>query len=377
MSKRYNGGFLSAVWTPLATHGDSNYLYLWSYNNNGRLGDNTALPRSSPVQIGTTTWSNIAAARFHSIALKTDGTMWAWGYNDAGQVGDNTVIHRSSPVQVGSLTTWSQIAGGSHSLAIKTDGTLWGWGDNAYGDIGDNTSIHRSSPVQIGALTNWSKVAAGRFHSIALKTDGTLWTWGDSTYGALGGGGASTAYKSSPTQVGALTTWSSIADGQHHTIAIKTDGTLWTWGRNSFGQLGDNTGGAAITKFTPGQVGALTTWSQIAGGQSQTYAIKTDGTLWSWGDNGSYQLGDGTQTQRSSPVQVGALTNWSKIASSSNTVLAIKTDGTMWAWGSGANGDYGDNTTTPKSSPIQVGSLTWSLVAGGDDHCMALSAVPF
>ena len=210
MSKRYNGGFISAVWTPLAPHGDANYLWLWGQNSYGQLGDSTIVDKSSPVQIGAlTTWSKIAAGSNHSMAIKTDGTMWLWGMNNNyGHLGDETRTNKSSPIQIGALTTWSLIAGGGyHSMAIKTDGTMWLWGRNTYGQLGDNTTVFRSSPVQIGALTTWSQISGGIQHSMALKTDGTLWIWGYNNKGQMGDS-TFTIDKSSPIQVGALTTWS-------------------------------------------------------------------------------------------------------------------------------------------------------------------------
>jgi len=352
-------------------------LWIWGRNNNGQLGDNTIADKSSPVQVGAVIygWSQIGAAS-HSMVIRSDGTLWAMGNNGNGGLGDNTVINRSSPVQVGSLTTWSSLftssggGGNNTSLALKTDGTMWAWGQNTFGHVGDNTLIDRSSPVQIGALTTWSKTASGGAHSMAIKTNGTLWTWGENAMGKLGDN-TSSINRSSPVQIGALTTWSQIAGGSTHSMALKTDGTIWTWGRNSFGQLGDSTG--YVNKSSPVQVGSLTTWSQINTGGLHNIAIKTDGTLWTWGQNTKGQLGDNTVIHRSSPVQVGALTTWSKIAGGEGHSLAIKTDGTLWSFGYNQMGQLGDSSVVYKrSSPVQVGSLTtWSKISGGQNHTVA------
>ena len=168
------------------------------------------------MQIGAlTNWAQVSAGYNTSLAVKTDGTLWAWGRNNSGQLGDNTLITKSSPVQIGALTNWAQVSGGGtpsvgYSLAVKTDGTLWAWGANnrfgqPYGTLGDGTIIDKSSPVQIGALTNWAQVSAGSTNSLAVKTDGTLWAWGLSGFGELGDG--TTIGKSSPVQIGALTGW--------------------------------------------------------------------------------------------------------------------------------------------------------------------------
>ena len=350
-------------------------LWAWGRNNYGQIGDNTVILRSSPVQIGAlTTWSEIASIDYITVATKTDGTLWTWGDNTYGQVGDNTVIKRSSPVQVGLLTTWSKLFAcfGSINAAIKTDGNLSTWGSNANGGLGDGTGISRSSPVQIGTAqtetTNWSKAAISNAHTTSIKNDGTLWAWGANDSGQLGSN--TVLYRSSPVQIGALTTWSVISGGTTQSAAIKTDGTLWTWGINTYGSLGDNT---AINRSSPVQVGALATWSNINAGQDHIMAIKTDGTLWTWGRNASGQLGDNTVILRSSPVQIGALTTWSQIAGGGQQTAALKTDGTLWAWGFNVQGRLGDNTQAYRSSPVQIGALTtWSQLSGGVNHVTAL-----
>jgi alpha-tubulin suppressor-like RCC1 family protein len=296
-----------------------------------------------------------------------------WGYNAYGAVGDGSTIDRSSPVQIGALTTWSQIAtGGQYSMATKIDGTLWTWGYNQFGQLGNGEPVGTypsgrvSSPVQVGALTTWLSIAAGYSHSLAIKTDGTLWSWGGNYGTGMGQLGlGDTAFRSSPVQIGALTTWSKIAGGSLHTIAVKTDGTMWAWGSGGSGRLGL---GNTTDYSSPKQIGALTTWSKIAAASSTSAAIKTDGTLWSWGYNYYGNVGDGTTIYRSSPVQIGALTTWSSIDGGDGYTLAIKTDGTLWSWGYNTTyGNLGDGTTISKSSPVQVGALTnWSMVSAGN-----------
>jgi alpha-tubulin suppressor-like RCC1 family protein len=198
-------------------------------------------------------------------------------------------------------------------MALKTDGTLWMWGKGENGQLGQGNTDNHSSPVQVGALTTWSGIAAGGWWTAALKTDGTIWAWGEGASGQLGQG--NTTDYSSPVQVGALTTWSKIAAGNGYeegtVLAIKTDGTLWAWGEGSAGQLGD---GTTVDKSSPVQVGALTTWAQCSPGYKQSQALKTDGTLWAWGSGANGTLGQGNTTNYSSPVQVGSLTTWSKLA---------------------------------------------------------------
>jgi alpha-tubulin suppressor-like RCC1 family protein len=255
------------------------------------------------------------------LAIKTDGTLWTWGENYAGKLGLGNTTDRSSPVQVGAGTNWSSIAAGgfNHSLAIKTDGTLWSWGSNNFGQLGQGNTTDRSSPVQVGAGTTWSSIAGGgNCISISLKTDGTMWAWGRNYVGKLGLG--DTTNRSSPVQIGALTTWLMIAAGYDHNLAVKTDGTMWGWGFNSAGQLGL---GNTTSYSSPVQIGAGTTWSSVDAGEYHSLAIKTDGTLWTWGYGLLGQLGDGTNVGKSSPVQIGALTNWTKISGGGNWSMAL------------------------------------------------------
>jgi alpha-tubulin suppressor-like RCC1 family protein len=354
------------------------YLWSWGRNHLGQLGQGDTTNQSSPIQIGAlTTWSAISGTHGnHSMAIKTDGTMWSWGRNNMGQLGQGDTTNRSSPVQIGALTNWLTISSGyTHSMAIKTDGTMWSWGDNTeHGQLGLGNKTSISSPVQIGALTTWSKIGVGMFHNLAIKTDGTLWGWGNNNYnGSLGLGNKTTSY-SSPIQIGSLTTWSSVSAGSYFSLAIKTDGTLWSWGYNSQGQLGL---GDTTERLSPVQVGLLTNWSSVNSGANHVLAVKTDGTIWSWGYN-SYnnfggRLGLGDTTHRSSPTQIGALTNWSSISGGGYHSLAMKTDGTLWTWGANYHSTLGLGNTTHRSSPTQIGALTtWLKVSASRYHNMAI-----
>ena len=353
-------------------------LWTWGFNNNGQLGDNTITQRSSPVQTVTfdTNWKLVACGNYHTAAIKTDGTLWTWGQNNNGQLGDNTTTNRSSPVQTVTFgTNWKLVSCGRYyTAAIKTDGTLWSWGNNSNaGSLGDNTRTNRSSPVQTVTFgTNWKLVSCGREHTAAIKTDGTLWTWGRNAEGQLGDN--TTTGKSSPVQtVTFATNWKLVSGGSYNTVAIKTDGTLWTWGRNNFGQIGDNT---TTHRSSPVQTVTFgTNWKYVSGGDRYTAAIKNDGTLWTWGFNSNGMLGDNTTTNKSSPVQTVTFgTNWKSVACSNYHMSAIKTDGTLWLWGYNNSGQLGDNTTTNKSSPIQTVAFgtNWKSVSSGGSNTAAI-----
>jgi alpha-tubulin suppressor-like RCC1 family protein len=276
------------------------------------------------------------------------------------------------------LANWSILGDTLRAtLVVKTNGTLWSWGENGYGELGFGNLTSYSSPKQIGSLTNWATVSSGTYYSVgAIKTDGSLWTWGRNQNGVLGNGETGPVGRSSPAQVGSLYNWSSVNVGTYHMVAIKTDGTLWAWGSNYYGIRGL---GDTIIRSTPVQVGALTDWSsnmQIVNGYA-ALAVKTDGTLWTWGQNNNGQLGLGDTTNRSSPVQVGALTNWLNVAAGAygNHAVAIKTDGTLWTWGKNNNNQLGLGDTTSRSSPVQVGALTtWLRASGGNYYMTAIKS---
>jgi alpha-tubulin suppressor-like RCC1 family protein len=351
-------------------------IYGSGENDDGRLGDGTGIDRSSPVQVGAlTSWSKVVSGGSHTLAIKTSGTLWAWGSNGRGRLGDGTTISRSSPVQVGALTTWFQLAAGAeHTAVIKTDGTLWTWGSNENGQLGisGNGGAHRSSPVQVGSLTNWAQVAAGSNECAAIKTDGTLWSWGNNGNGALGIGTSYPDSRSSPVQIGALTNWAQVSVDQGG-LALTTGGELYAWGRNSTGKVGD---GTAADKSSPVQIGALTNWSQVSTNTGHSAALKTDGTLWVWGGGSTGRLGDGTVVDKSSPIQVGALTNWLQVSAGNYFTASVKTDGTLWTWGFNTDGRLGDGTGVSASSPIQIGALTtWLQVSGGSGNFSATLGV--
>ena len=340
-------------------------LWLFGHNIYGQLGLNNTTDYSSPVQLSGTTWSQLTITKDNgTLAIKTDGTLWSWGSGTDGQLGKNNTTFYSSPIQVPG-TTWSHIFPGStNNIAVKTNGTLWAWGRNEYGVLGQNNTTHYSSPVQIGSDTTWSqgrkKASVGPRGAAAIKTNGTLWTWGTNSSGNLGQNQQS-AGCSSPIQIPG-TTWSEVQMYNGTTGALKTDGTLWVWGGNFHGGLGQND---RTYRSSPVQVPG-TNWSAVFNNQGTNpgiAALKTDGTLWSWGYNESGVLGlnqsQATQGAVSSPTQIPG--SWtSSTAHFGYGMSSVKTDGTLWTWGSNSRGQLGQNDTTNYSSPTQVPGTSWS-----------------
>jgi alpha-tubulin suppressor-like RCC1 family protein len=305
-------------------------------------------------------------------------TLLSWGFNGNGFLGDNTIISRSTPVTTfAGGTNWKQVACGTrHTAAIKTDGTLWTWGGNSV--VGNNTSDinNRVTPITTFAGgTNWKQVSCGHSHSAAIKTDGTLWAWGSGGSGELGNNQGTISSRSTPvTTFAGGTNWKQVACGNSFTAAIKTDGTLWTWGVNNNGQLGDNTvtqRNTPVTTFAGGNNWKQVDCARVLG--THVAAIKTDGTLWTWGRSNVGQVGDNTIINRSTPVTtfVGG-TNWKQVSCGQFNTAAIKTDGTLWTWGGG--GVIGDNTIIARSTPVTTfaGGTNWKQVSFGESHIAAI-----
>jgi len=341
----------------------------------GKLGQNAGGPgvdRSSPIQItaAPSPWKEVGGlGPAASLSIRLDGTLWAWGYNNQGGLGLNqgggAPIYggmRSSPTQVGTGSDWATInTGESTAMAVKTDGSLWMWGNNG-GKVTSSNLVQRSSPTQVPGT--WSAEERKNFtqdFAAAIKPDGTLWMWGSNTTGVLGLNAPTPQKKSSPTQVGSETTWKYVAGntgGTSQCFGIKTDGTAWAWGENGSGELGQNN---TTPYSSPIQIAG--SWTYIQSGDDNVKGIKGDGTLWSWGSNTSGVGGwngtsGGPSSNASSPIQIGTGT-WVDI-SSDRAAAMVKGDGTIWGVGSNGNGELGCGDDASRSSPIQM------LYGGGD-----------
>ncbi|MCL2828644.1 MAG: S-layer homology domain-containing protein [Oscillospiraceae bacterium] len=330
-------------------------VWAWGFNERGSLGDGTTTNRHTPVQVqNLDNVTTIAAGGSHNVALRSDGTVWAWGLNDRGQLGDGTIgwdIMRTTPVQVQNLGDVTAIAaGGAHTLALKSDGTVWAWGLNGGGQLGDGTTTTSYTPVQVQNLDNVAAIAAGTDHTVALKNDGTVWAWGHNHFGQLGDG--TTTNRRTPVQIQSLDNIADIAAGGRNTVALGNDGIVWAWGCNEEAQTGDGTRGGR--RLAPVRVRNLDSATAIAAGQSHNVALRSDGTIWTWGGNQYGQLGDGTTVRRHTPSGGARLDNAVAIAAGAVHTVALRNDGMVWAWGHNELGQLGDGTGTNRTTPVQV-----------------------
>ena len=360
--------------------GSSVELYGWGDNGYyGHLGLNNQTDQSSPTQLPGT-WGRpttgggnpISGGEDQNAALKTDGTLYTWGRPNQGQLGRppyGETANRSAPAGQVPGTTWNSVfCGQEHSAATKSDGTLWTFGANQYGQLGQNEAgfpTWRSSPMQVPGTWDPLKTVGGRNMMMMTKNTTQLYIWGQNEYGTLGLNKSGNHHsRSSPTQLPGAWKSDGLYSGYEHVGGIKSNDTLFMWGRNEGGQLGQNN---TTNRSSPIQVPG--TWSMITGGNTYTVAIKTDGTLWSWGSNTNGRLGlnQASPTKISSPTQIPG-TTWDKVCTgNSSAVHAFKTDGTLWAWGQNYDGSLGFNqnpsSLTGKSSPTQIPGI-WDASQG-------------
>ncbi|MDD2890301.1 MAG: FlgD immunoglobulin-like domain containing protein [bacterium] len=369
----------------------------WGHNDVGQVGDGTtgnnkllaitvALP-GTPIAVaggGAHQW-----ATDFSMALLSDGTVWAWGNNSFGQLGDGTIISKPLPVQVSGITNAIAIAaggtGGKNSsvfgMALLADGTVKTWGGNTYGQLGNGTIVNSSVPVSVSGLTGVTAIACGGDFAYALLSNGTIKSWGRNNFsysygqGMLGDGTIINRY--TPVTVYGITNATAIAACAYYGLALLADGTIRAWGNNSKGQLGD---GTKTTRLKPVKVCGITNATAIAGsyfdsGNPSSIALLADGTLRTWGCNNHGQLGDGTIIAKVTPVKVSGITNAIAIARGGvDWHAAILADRTVKIWGYGDYGQLGDGTIKTKYTPVTVPGVTnVQSICGGQYHCLVIT----
>ncbi len=353
---------------------NSGAIWTWGSDNHGQLGNGATDDHHTPIQISNLTGViAVAGGDTHSLALKSDGTVWAWGNNPGGLLGiGSTNTISSTPAQVVGLTGVIAVAGGQlFSLALKSDGTVWAWGANPYGELGNgSTAPSSTTPVQVSYLTGIIGVAAGTIHALAVKSDGTVWAWGGSQFGQVGN--AITGDRTNlPFPIAGLRKIIAASAGGDHNLALKYDGTVWAWGGNSYGQLGNGT--TSVSSINPVQVVGLDGVTAVAAGTFFSLALKSDRTVWAWGSNSYGQLGNGTTIDSSTAIQLSGLTGVIAIAAAGDHALALKSDGTVWTWGGNGAGQLGNGTVTNSTIPVQVSGLDRvTAVAAGSAHSLAL-----
>jgi len=347
-------------------------LVVTGHNDWGQMGQGDQQDKLRPMTVGSLT--NIVTAvggRMHTLALTSEGKVWGIGGNGDGQLGIGTYPSiQLVPVAIASLSGITALAAGDyHSLALKSDGTVWAWGLNTNGQVGNGTLIEASQPVQVSGLSGITAIATGKSHSLALKSNGTVWAWGLNANGRLGDG--TTTDRSTPVQVSGLSGVTAISGGSLHSLALKSNGTVWAWGSNTNGVLGDGSGAA---QPLPVQASSLSSITAIASGAAHNLARKSDGTVWAWGQNAFGQLGDTTETTRTTAVQVLNVAGIAAIACGGSHSLALKSDGTVLAWGHGFYGALGNGGTADRSQalPIESISAALSISAGGSSSLITV-----
>jgi len=375
---------------------DSNNLWAWGANHSGQLGNNSTTDSPVPINLSTLAGSplqnlqfNFVAAYNHSLAIDASGSLWSWGSNFFGQLGDgnNTTSQSSAPTNLSALANTSSVygvnfrtvsAGYEYSLAIDTAGNLWSWGANDYGQLGNNSTANSYAPINLSALAGspvqnlrFQSVSADNHHSLAIDVNGNLWVWGANYYGQLG----NNSYNDSsvPINLSALAgspvqnlRFQAIAAGYDHSLAIDTNGNLWSWGSNSYGQLGDNSYNDSLVPINLSTLGGSSVqniqFNSIAA-YYHSLAIDVNGNLWTWGSNANGQLGNNSYTESVVPINLSILAGnpvqnvqFNSVAASDHS-LAIDVNGNLWAWGANYYGQLGNNSTTDSLVPINLSAL--------------------
>ena len=323
---------------------------------------------SPPLGDGT----SVVTGEYHSCAIRA-GALACWGQNTGGQLGVGDLLAHDAPTASALKLTWSEIGGGEqHGCGLEAgSGAVWCWGDAEHGQTGLGDTTRRPVPQRVTLRARATRVELGFNHTCAILADSTLWCWGDDTEGQLGQN-SSPSNALMPIQVGTADDWRDVAGGQGHTCGIRGTGTLWCFGRNTAGELGLGAGSPGQVRVAT-QVGTADGFRTIDCGQDASCGLRSDGTLWCWGDNSFGQLGFPPSPMQPAPKQIGADSDWTDVSIGTFSACARKTDRSIWCWGRNAEGQLGLGDTADRTTPTKIGTGSWKAIAAGRFHTCALS----
>ncbi|GAB6043855.1 RCC1 domain-containing protein [Endothiovibrio diazotrophicus] len=336
-------------------------LFSWGSNGSGAYNYNYGLVS------GTDTLQDLVSVSLgsnHVLALKGDATVWSWGSSSSGQLGNGTAgsgTTATTPVQVYGLSDVVAVSAGSaFSIALKSDGTVWAWGSNNYGQIGDSTTTDKSVPIQVEGLSNVTAIDAGGSFALALKGDGTVWAWGSDHDGQLGDGYDTHrySYSSTPIQVTGLSAIKKISAGNAHALAVDASGNLWGWGDNAYSEI-NATGYNNYNVYTPVQiaVAGVAPYIDVSAGSTHSLALRSDGAVVAWGRNNRGQTGQNDDQETEQPTAVSGIVDIQSISAGSDFSLALTRNGTLYAWGYNDSGQLGQRMIDSNSHATPVAVL--------------------
>jgi len=327
-------------------------VFVWGGNAYGQLANRSGKPSLVPLQVtGLSGVRAVRAGAYHVLALAQDGSVWAWGSNSAGQLGQAGTIP-GVPAKVPGLSNVTVVtAGQAHSTAVAQNGSVWGWGA-----LPGRASV---AAAQVKELNGVKSVVAGGNFNLALKADGTVWGWGGNSNGQVGAG-YRTALVATPVRVANVDKVVALAAGSVHALALRNDGSVWSWGSNNFGQLGFP-GESAVphaVKGLPVPVNGASGVKAIAAGAYNSAVLYADGSVWAWGDNSAGQLGNGTTANAGAPVRINSVANIAALSIGERFIVLVAADGRAYALGANADGQLGNNTVSRAKVPVQVVGLS-------------------